>query len=92
MIAITKNMDISKELESFLIATAIQLGGIKMRRATTPTHTFKINIDRPVLDWSDHLCMYDKVSGELFYNAGTGEFVHGDTILDATAEMSENIL
>ena len=28
----------------------------------------------PVLDWYDVPCMYDKVSGELFYNKGTGEF------------------
>lgn len=28
----------------------------------------------PVLDWDDVPCMYDKVSGELFYNQGTGEF------------------
>lgn len=28
----------------------------------------------PVLDWNDRPCMYDKVSGELFYNQGTGEF------------------
>lgn len=28
----------------------------------------------PVLDWNDVPCMYDKVSGELFYNQGTGEF------------------
>ena len=30
----------------------------------------------PVLDWDDHPCMYDKVSGELFYNQGTGEFIY----------------
>lgn len=31
----------------------------------------------PVLDWNDRPCMYDKVSGEFFYNAGTGEFLAG---------------
>lgn len=31
----------------------------------------------PVLDWNDVPCMYDKVSGELFYNQGTGEFLYG---------------
>ena len=30
----------------------------------------------PVLDWNDVPCMYDKVSGELFYNQGTGEFIY----------------
>lgn len=30
----------------------------------------------PVLDWNDRPCMYDKVSGELFYNQGTGEFLY----------------
>ena len=31
----------------------------------------------PVLDWNDRPCMYDKVSGGLFYNKGTGEFLYG---------------
>lgn len=31
----------------------------------------------PVLDWNDVPCMYDKVSEEFFYNAGTGEFLFG---------------
>lgn len=31
----------------------------------------------PVLDWDDVPCMYDRVSGELFYNKGTGEFLYG---------------
>lgn len=31
----------------------------------------------PVLDWDDRPCMYDKVTGELFYNQGTGEFAYG---------------
>ena len=31
----------------------------------------------PVLDWDDRPCMYDKVTDELFYNAGTGEFLYG---------------
>lgn len=31
----------------------------------------------PVLDWENTPCMYDKVSGELFYNKGTGEFLYG---------------
>ena len=32
----------------------------------------------PVLDWNDRPCMYDKVTDELFYNAGTGEFLYGE--------------
>ena len=34
----------------------------------------------PVLDWDMKPCMYDKVSGELLYNAGTGEFLYGREI------------
>ena len=34
----------------------------------------------PVLDWSMTPCMYDKVSGKLFYNAGTGTFTYGREI------------
>ncbi len=30
----------------------------------------------PVLDWYNKPCMYDKVSGELFYNKGTGDFLY----------------
>lgn len=30
----------------------------------------------PVLDMNDVPCMYDKVTDELFYNAGTGEFLY----------------
>lgn len=31
----------------------------------------------PVLDWDNTPCMYDKVTGELRYNQGTGEFLYG---------------
>ncbi len=32
----------------------------------------------PVLDVNDVPCMYDKVSGKLFYNKGTGEFAYAE--------------
>lgn len=32
----------------------------------------------PVLDGGGRPCLYDKVSGELFYNAGSGEFLYGE--------------
>lgn len=35
----------------------------------------------PVLDWNDTPCLYDKVSGQLFYNAGTGEFLYGEKVV-----------
>lgn len=34
----------------------------------------------PVLDLNDRPCMYDKVSGEFFYNQGTGEFLYGNAV------------
>ena len=34
----------------------------------------------PVLDWNMKPCLYDKVSGQLFYNKGTGEFLYGRQI------------
>ena len=34
----------------------------------------------PVLDWDMTPCMYDKVSGQLFYNEGTGTFTYGREI------------
>ena len=36
----------------------------------------------PVLDWNYTPCFYDKVSGRLFYNAGTGSFGVGKIIED----------
>lgn len=33
-----------------------------------------------VLDWNMKACMYDKVSDELFYNQGTGEFLVGKIV------------
>lgn len=38
----------------------------------------------PVIDWQDVPCMYDRVTGVLFYNAGTGEFVPGPVSNSAT--------
>jgi len=34
----------------------------------------------PVLDWDYVPCLYDKVSGQLFYNQGTGDFSYGREI------------
>lgn len=34
----------------------------------------------PVLDWNMRPCLYDKVSGQLFYNQGSGEFLYGREI------------
>lgn len=36
----------------------------------------------PVLDNDDTPCMYDEVSGEFFYNQGTGEFIAGPEITE----------
>ena len=32
----------------------------------------------PVMDFNDVPCMYDEVSGEFFYNQGTGDFLYGE--------------
>jgi len=34
----------------------------------------------PVLDWNYVPCMYDRVTDQLFYNAGTGDFIAGREI------------
>lgn len=41
-----------------------------------------INNFIPALDTSDHPCMYDTISKQTFYNAGTGEF--GYELMDGT--------
>ena len=43
----------------------------------------------PVLDGSGIPCMYDKVSGELFANKGTGTFAYGELDGEAVAETIE---
>lgn len=35
----------------------------------------------PVVDWHDEPCMYDEVSGELFYNQGEGHFIAGPIVV-----------
>ena len=34
----------------------------------------------PVLDLDNVPCLYDKVSGKFFYNAGTGQFIAGPVV------------
>jgi len=46
----------------------------------------------PVLDWNYTPCMYDKVTGQFFYNQGTGTFQYGREIhyvdyLESTGEQ-----
>ena len=43
----------------------------------------------PVLDLSGRPAMYDKVSGQLFYNQGTGEFIWGE--LDAASNAPSQL-
>ena len=59
---------------------AIQFSKIKM-------YSFSIKVDGvlvhdfvPVLDMEGIPCMYDKISGQFYYNAGTGDFIAGPII------------
>ena len=45
-----------------------------------PSTIYKYGNLLPVLDWSYVPCMYDKVSGRLFYNQGSGSFTYGREI------------
>ena len=59
--------------------TVVQSGIAKCAIAYCQLFDDGLNLVRdfiPVLDWDDVPCMYDKVSGELFYNRGTGEFLY----------------
>lgn len=67
----------------FIFARKASDGGVQSR----PSRFYNFRMERsgeiirdfiPVLDWNDVPCMYDKVSGEMFYNAGTGEFLYGE--------------
>ena len=56
-------------------------GGTLYRRGKTKLYYLKILnngvLQRdfiPVIDWNNRPAMYDKVSGQMFYNQGTGEF------------------
>ena len=41
----------------------------------------------PVMDNNDVPCMYDKVSGQLFYNQGTGTFLYGELPDDSSSYL-----
>lgn len=51
--------------------SSCRIFGFKIRKGDDYVHDFI-----PVLDWNDVPCLYDKVSDDLFYNAGTGEFLY----------------
>ena len=51
--------------------TSSKVYGLKMWQSVDLVRDFI-----PVLDLNNIPCMYDKVSGELFYNQGTGEFLY----------------
>ena len=50
----------------------------------------------PVIDLDDTICMYDKVSNRLLYNAGTGNFIAGVAdnpyITDSLVNMFDALL
>lgn len=46
----------------------------------------------PVIDENNVVCFYDKVSGNYFYNAGSGTFTAGPLISSINATPSKNIL
>lgn len=45
-----------------------------------PSTIYKYENLLPVLDWNMTPCLYDKVSGQKFYNQGTGSFTYGREI------------
>lgn len=55
------------------INTAIRMYGFKIYDNEKLVRDFI-----PVLDKDNQPCLYDKVSEELFYNQGTGEFLYGN--------------
>ena len=63
--------------------------GSSKRYKLTNTKIYRVKIYRndileadiiPVIDLNDTICMYDKVSNRLLYNAGTGNFIAGTDI------------
>lgn len=57
-----------------------QLSTMKLYYFTVEQNGKKICDMIPVLDLNLRPCMYDKVSGKLFYNQGSGEFLYGREI------------
>ena len=51
------------------------LGGMRIYAATIIKGGVLVRDFIPVVDWNNIPCMYDKVSGRLFYNGGGGAFV-----------------
>ena len=44
----------------------------------------------PVLDSQGVACLFDKVTGEFYYNAGTGSFIAGEIVGEKTIEVWKN--
>lgn len=57
--------------------SASYMGSAKIWRYSHARNGVLIRDMIPSLDWNNVACMYDKVSGELFYNKGTGDFLYG---------------
>ena len=62
------------------LATGLRIHEAKIKTNSTEAHFI------PVVDKNGVACLYDKVSGELFYNKGTGNFTTGPRIEEHTPE------
>lgn len=72
------NVELDSPLHLFIRANKkkhvahVKIGEVMVTRNGTIIHDFV-----PVRDWDDRPCMYDKATGEYFYNQGTDEFLYG---------------
>ena len=78
---------VTMNLNTFTTPVPLSLFGLNNNGSTISLTSFKLHYFKiwedhvlvrdyiPVLDWNNQPCLYDKVTDELFYNQGTGEFI-----------------
>lgn len=81
---------VSATVSTFTAPVSLSLFGLNNNGSTISFTNFKMHYCKiwdngtlvrdfiPVLDYNNVACLYDKVSGEFFYNKGDGEFIAGN--------------
>jgi len=74
------NLGVNLYLFAMNYSTAQYLTSAKLYSCKIMNEGYVVRDFIPVLDWNYTPCFYDKVTGRLFYNKGTGSFTYGREI------------
>lgn len=74
------NLGVNLYLFAMNYSTAQYLTSAKLYSCKIMNEGYVVRDFIPVLDWNYTACLYDKITGKLFYNQGTGSFTYGREI------------